>query len=146
MVRSGKALLRPYFIVNTAEKLLGPLNCDGLVVKSDPIPACFLRRLRHPLNKAGSKSRFHTEAVAKGSKKRSTTMKRNMNSLKRAFTPTMTLAVALAIAIVGLCAGLYVYMAFIQTAPQCALENHHGAGNCPVQLLRWYPTSKIEKW
>lgn len=98
-MRSGKALLRPYFIVNTAEKLLGPLNCDGLVVKSDPIPAYFLRRLRHPLNKAGSKSRFHTEAVAKGSKKRSTTMKRNMNSLKRAFTPTMTLAVALAILI-----------------------------------------------
>ncbi len=50
------------------------------------------------------------------------------------------------LAIVGLCAGLYLYMAFIQTIPQCALENHHGAGNCPVQLLRWYPASKIEKW
>ena len=50
------------------------------------------------------------------------------------------------VAILGLCAGLYLYMAFIQTTPQCALENHHGAANCPVQLLRWYPTSKVEKW
>ena len=50
------------------------------------------------------------------------------------------------VAIVGLCAGLYLYTAFMQVIPQCALENHHGAGNCPVQLLRWYPTSKIAKW
>ncbi len=49
------------------------------------------------------------------------------------------------VAIVGLCAGLYLYTAFMQVIPQCALENHHGAGNCPVQLLRWYPTSKIAK-
>ncbi len=49
-------------------------------------------------------------------------------------------------AIVGLCADLYLYMAFIQTVPECAVENHHGAGNCPVQLLRWYPESKIAKW
>jgi hypothetical protein len=50
------------------------------------------------------------------------------------------------LAIVGLCAGLYLYLAFIQTVPECAVENHHGAGNCPGQLLRWYPESKITKW
>ncbi len=50
------------------------------------------------------------------------------------------------LAIVGLCAGLYRYMVFIQTIPECAVENHHGAGNCPVQLLRWYPSSQIAKW
>jgi hypothetical protein len=27
----------------------------------------------------------------------------------------------------------------IHTIPECALENHHGIGNCPVQILRWYP-------
>lgn len=50
------------------------------------------------------------------------------------------------VTILGLCAGLYFYMAFIHTTPECALENHHGAGNCPVQLLRWYPASQIASW
>jgi hypothetical protein len=26
----------------------------------------------------------------------------------------------------------------IKAVPECALENHHGLGNCPVQVLRSY--------
>ncbi len=50
------------------------------------------------------------------------------------------------LAIVALVGGLYWYMEFINTVPDCALENHHHAGNCPVQLLAWYPKSKILTW
>jgi hypothetical protein len=50
------------------------------------------------------------------------------------------------IAIVALTGGLYWYMEFINTIPECAQENHHGTGNCPVQLLAWYPASKIQDW
>lgn len=50
------------------------------------------------------------------------------------------------LAIVGLVGGLYWYMEFINTVPDCAVENHHGAGNCPVQLLAWYPKSLVQSW
>lgn len=47
----------------------------------------------------------------------------------------------------ALYAGLHFYYAeFIKTPPACALENHHRAGNCPVQVLRWYPRSAIDGW
>jgi hypothetical protein len=51
-----------------------------------------------------------------------------------------------ALAILALIGGLYWYMELIQTVPECALDNHHGAGNCPVQLLVWYPHNVIETW
>jgi ABC-type proline/glycine betaine transport system permease subunit len=35
--------------------------------------------------------------------------------------------------------GINTYAQHIPTVPECALENHHGLGNCPVQTLRWYP-------
>ena len=38
--------------------------------------------------------------------------------------------------VAALCVGLYLYLGFIKTPPACALENHHGTGNCPVQVLR----------
>jgi hypothetical protein len=50
------------------------------------------------------------------------------------------------VAIVALCLGLYRYMVFIHTPPECALENHHHTGNCPVQLIRWYHASQIANW
>ncbi len=57
--------------------------------------------------------------------------------------PRYLIAIALAGA---LYAGLYFYAEFIKTPPACALENHHRAGNCPVQVLRWYPRNAIENW
>jgi hypothetical protein len=45
--------------------------------------------------------------------------------------------------LVVLSAALYVgitsYARSIHTIPERALETHHGIGNCPVQILRWYP-------
>lgn len=35
--------------------------------------------------------------------------------------------------------GINAYARHTLTVPECALENHHGLGNCPVQTLRWYP-------
>jgi hypothetical protein len=35
--------------------------------------------------------------------------------------------------------GVNTYARHIFTVPECALENHHGLGNCPVQTLRRYP-------
>jgi hypothetical protein len=53
----------------------------------------------------------------------------------------MLLAVLLLLAVLS--AALYVditsYARSIHTIPECALENHHGMGNCPIQILRRYP-------
>lgn len=46
----------------------------------------------------------------------------------------------------ALYAGLSSYVELINAPPPCALENHHGPGNCPVQVLRWYPMSAIRAW
>jgi hypothetical protein len=46
----------------------------------------------------------------------------------------------------ALYAGLSSYAEFISTPPPCALENHHGPGNCSVQVLRWYPMTVIRAW
>ncbi len=35
--------------------------------------------------------------------------------------------------------GINTYARHILTVPECALENHHGLGNCPVQTPRWDP-------
>jgi hypothetical protein len=47
------------------------------------------------------------------------------------------------LATIAICAALYVgitsYARPIHTIPECALENHHGMGNCPVQILCRYP-------
>ena len=43
------------------------------------------------------------------------------------------------VAIVGLCAGLYLYTAFMQVIPQCALENHHGAAQLPRPVIALVP-------
>jgi hypothetical protein len=50
------------------------------------------------------------------------------------------------VAITVLVGLLYWYMEFLKIVPDCARENHHGAGNCPVQLLSWYPKSVIRTW
>jgi hypothetical protein len=57
-----------------------------------------------------------------------------------------TLTCLAAVLITALYAGLSAYGEFIKIPPACALDNHHGPGNCPVQLLRWYPMSAIEGW
>jgi hypothetical protein len=44
-----------------------------------------------------------------------------------------------AVFVIALCVGVYFYIQFLSTTPECALTTHHGVGNCPVQLLRWYP-------
>jgi hypothetical protein len=35
-----------------------------------------------------------------------------------------------------LCVGINAYARHTLSVPECALENHHGLGNCPVQTLR----------
>jgi hypothetical protein len=35
--------------------------------------------------------------------------------------------------------GISSYSQPIKAVPECALENHHGLGNCPIQALRSYP-------
>ena len=46
---------------------------------------------------------------------------------------------SLAVLSAALYVGMTSYAQSIHTIPECALENHHGIGNCPVQILRWYP-------
>jgi hypothetical protein len=45
----------------------------------------------------------------------------------------------LAVLSAALYVGITSYARPIHTIPECALENHHGMGNCPVQILRRYP-------
>ncbi len=45
----------------------------------------------------------------------------------------------LAVLSAALYVGITSYARSIHTIPECALENHHGMGNCPVQILRRYP-------
>ncbi len=45
----------------------------------------------------------------------------------------------LAVLSAALYVGITSYARSIHTIPECALENHHGIGNCPVQILRRYP-------
>jgi hypothetical protein len=57
-----------------------------------------------------------------------------------------TLTCLAVVLIAAFYAGLSAYGEFIKIPPACALDNHHGPGNCPVRLLRWYPMSAIEGW
>jgi hypothetical protein len=56
-----------------------------------------------------------------------------------AFSSKALRYMSLAVLSTALYVGITSYARSIHTIPECALENHHGIGNCPVQILRWYP-------
>ncbi len=51
----------------------------------------------------------------------------------------VAIGVGIAVVVALLVYGAYAYVQFVNTVPECAKQSHHGIGDCPAQLLRWYP-------